>query len=200
MRVGILGGTFDPVHLGHLIIAEEARSCLVLHRMAFVPAGQPPHKLDRTITGTEQRLHMLREAIAGNPCFELSRVDIDRPGPCYSVDTVRLLQELWGADTEIHFLVGSDSLAEMPTWHHPERLIQLCRIVAVRRPGYEIDLGALDRAIPGAAARIEMLDAPVLDISSTEIKLRVREGRSIRYLVPAPVERYIYEHGLYRRR
>lgn len=197
-RVGVIGGTFDPIHIGHLVIAEEARTRLELERIVFVPAGRPPHKLDHDIADAEQRWEMVGLAIGDNPHFVASRVDIDRAGPCYSVETVRLLQDAWGPETRIFFLIGSDSLSELPTWYQPYRLLRQCQVVAVARPGHPVELGEVDRAIPGAAALIQVLEAPVLDVSSTEIRRRVREGRSIRYLVPAAVERYIREHALYR--
>jgi nicotinate-nucleotide adenylyltransferase len=198
MRVGVIGGTFDPVHVGHLIIAEEVRARLGLDRMVFVPAGTPPHKLSQEITDPEHRLEMVRLAIAGNPGLSVSRIDIDRPGRCYTVDTIRLLQDAWGAKAEIYFLIGADSLAELPTWYRPERLFRLCRVVAVGRPGYRADLDELNRWFPGAISVIRMFSVPEVDVSSTEIRQRVREGRSIDGLVPPSVERYIYEHHLYR--
>jgi len=198
MRIGMLGGTFDPIHLGHLIIAQEALARLALERMLFVPAGQPPHKLNRYITGAEQRVEMVRLAIADHAQLDLSRVDVDRKGPCYSVDTVRLLEQEWGGGAEITFLIGADSLADMPVWYHPERLIRQCQVVAVQRPGFRVDLDALENALPGARSLIQTLDAPVIDLSSTEIRRRVRVGLPIRYMVPRPVELYIHQHGLYR--
>ena len=196
-RVGMIGGTFDPIHIGHLIIAEEARTRLELQQMVFVPAGRPPHKLDHEIADAESRVAMVRLAIADNPHFAASRIDVDRPGPCYSIDTVRILQSQQGSETQVFFLIGSDSLSELPTWYQPERLLRLCQVVAVRRPGHQVDLGKVDRLLPGAGALIQVLDAPFLDVSSTEIRRRVHAGRSIRYLVPAPVEQFIREHGLY---
>jgi nicotinate-nucleotide adenylyltransferase len=200
MRVGVIGGTFDPIHTGHLIIAEGARDALDLQRVIFVPAGQPPHKRSSRISPAEHRFEMVRLAVAGNGYFTASRVDIDREGPSYTVDTIRLLHDAWGADVRIYFLIGGDSLAELPTWYQPERLLEICQVVAVPRPGYELDLESLDVKIPGAAERIQMLSMPLVDLSATEIRDRVRDRRSIRYLVPDAVERYIYRHRLYRER
>ena len=197
LRIGIIGGTFDPIHVGHLIIADQVRTHLGLSRMVFVPAGLPPHKLDQQITDPEQRLEMIKLAIADNPHFCVSRIDVDRFGPSYTVDMVRLFLDAWGANTEIHFLMGSDSLAELVTWRQPDRLMRLCRIVAVGRPGYEVDLQELDRLLPGAALLVRLLDTPTLDISSTDIRRHVHNSHSIRYMVPQTVEHYIYEHGLY---
>lgn len=196
-QVGLFGGTFDPIHIGHLIIAEEVRTRLGLDRMIFIPAGLPPHKLDQAITAPQHRLEMVRLAIADNSHFAVSRVDIDRFGPSYTVDTVRLFLDGWGAHTELYFLMGADSLVELPTWRQPDRLMRLCRIVAVGRPGYRVELAELDRLLPGAANLIRMMDTPIVDISSTDIRRRVQQGRTIRYLVPAAVERYIVEHRLY---
>jgi nicotinate-nucleotide adenylyltransferase len=198
MRIGVIGGTFDPIHIGHLIIAEEARTRLDLSRVVFVPAGQPPHKTVQQISDPERRLEMVQLAVSDHEHFCVSRLDIDREGPCYTVDTIRLLRNVWGADAEIYFLIGADSLADLPKWHQPDRLLRMCHVVAVQRPGYKVDLAKIDRLIPGAAVLIQMLAAPTLDISSTEIRNRVGAARSIRYLVPASVERYIDQHGLYR--
>ena len=196
-HIGVIGGTFDPIHTGHLIIAQEALTRLELDRVLFVPAGQPPHKLEREITDPERRFEMVRLAVAGNARFSVSRVDLDRDGPCYTVDTIGLLQRTWGEDTRLYFVIGADSLSELPTWRQPERLLRLCQVVAVARPGHQMDLQALDRLLPGAASRVRLLDAPTLDISSTEIRRRVAGGLSIRYLVPAEVARYVEQYRLY---
>jgi nicotinate-nucleotide adenylyltransferase len=200
MRVGVIGGTFDPVHIGHLIIAEGTRDALSLERVVFVPAGQPPHKRGERISPASHRLAMTRLAIAGNAYLTTSTVDMDRSGPSYTVDTIGILQEKWGPEAQIHFLIGGDSLAELPTWHQPDRLVEICRVVAIPRPGYDPDLEALEAQIPGASERIRILDLPRVALSATEIRDRVRDRRSIRYLVPETVERYIYRHRLYRAR
>ncbi|MDH4209415.1 MAG: nicotinate-nucleotide adenylyltransferase [Anaerolineae bacterium] len=196
-RIGVIGGTFDPIHYGHLAAAEEARARVNLERVLFVVALMPPHKLDEEITPAQHRLAMVRLGIASNPFFEISTVDIDRPGPSYTVDTISILREQWGDDTELFFIMGLDSLAEMPTWHQPERLIQLCRLVAVTRPGVEVDLPALERAIPGLSARLEIIDMPEVEISSSDLQRRLKQGLPIKYQVPEKVERYIREHRLY---
>lgn len=198
MRVGVLGGTFDPIHIGHLAAAEEVRVRLALERVVFVPAGLPPHKLHLDVTPTEHRLKMVQLAIADNPHFTLSRVDIDRFGPSYTVDTVELLRDEYGPEAELYFIMGSDSLAELLIWHQPERLIRLCRVVALTRPGHRVDLEELDHLLPGAIARVQLLDMLLLQISSTDLQRRVRMGLSIKYLVPPAVEAYIRQHGLYR--
>jgi nicotinate-nucleotide adenylyltransferase len=197
MRIGVLGGTFDPIHLAHLFAAEEVRVRLDLERVVFAPAGVPPHKIDVDVTSTEHRLKMVQLAIADNSYFTLSRVDVDRFGPSYTVDTIELLHDELGEDAELYFIMGSDSLAELLTWHKPERLIRLCHIVALPRPGYRVDLKELDRLLPGAIARVQLLDMPLLQISGTDLQHRIRTGLPIKYLVPPAVEAYIRQHGLY---
>ena len=199
MRLGVFGGTFDPIHNGHLVAAEEVRARLNLHKVLFIPAGLPPHKLDHDISPTRHRIAMLQLAIAPNPGFGLSRVDVDRHGPCYTVETLSLLHQEYGPGTELFFLMGMDSLAEILTWKDPERLIRLARIVVVGRPGFQADVDELDTVLPGAKERIQVVDTPQLEISSSDIQQRVREGLPIRYLVPEAVEAYIRKHGLYAR-
>lgn len=197
-RIGVIGGTFDPIHYGHLAAAEEVRVKMDLERVLFVVAGMPPHKLDEEVTRVEHRLTMVSLAIASNPYFELSRVDVDRPGPSYTVDTISILQGQLGQETAMFFIMGLDSLSELLTWHQPERLIRLCRLVAVSRPGFEIDLAELETSVPGITSRVDIIDMPEMDISSSELQERVRDGLPIKYQVPEEVERYIMEHGLYR--
>jgi nicotinate-nucleotide adenylyltransferase len=199
--VGILGGTFDPIHLGHLAIAEDCWEQLGLERVLFVPAGQPPHKRGRAITSAADRVAMVELAIADNPHFALSRVDVDRPGPSYSVEMLRAIQAEQGSETDLFFIVGQDSLLDLPSWREPEQLIRLCRLAVVRRPGYRpIDLARLEAIIPNLGQRLTFLETPALDLSSSELRRRVAAGRPIRYLVPDAVRRYIAERGLYRER
>ena len=199
MKVGVLGGTFDPIHHGHLVAAEEVWTKLQLSCVLFVPAGQPPHKLGRAISPAAHRLAMVELAIAGNPRFLLSRVDVERVGPSYSVDMLAALRGQLGPAAELHFIIGFDSLADLLTWHDPGRLVQLCRIAAVTRPGYHwYDLAGLEAAIPQARQRIDIVEIPQLDISSSDLRWRVAEGRPITYQVPRAVERYIEKQGLYR--
>ena len=196
MRVGIFGGTFDPIHYGHLVAAEEARAILKLEKMLIVPAGQPPHKTTKPITPADHRVAMVQLAIASNPAFVLSRVDLDRPGPHYSVDMVtRLRREMGPGD--VYLIVGMDSLMDLPGWHEAERLMGLCYVVGVNRPGYTYDLAPLETAVPGISAHIQVLEAPQLEISSHELQGRVRRGLPIKYQVPDAVEEYIYRHKLY---
>ena len=197
IRRGILGGTFDPPHIAHLVMADQARCQLGLSCVVVVPAGQPPHKLGRPVTPIEHRLAMTQLAIAGDPGLALSRVDVDRPGPHYTADTLALLRAAH-PDDELYLLIGSDSLRDLTAWRDPERVVAQARLAVMRRPDAELDLPRLESALPGISARVEWLDAPWLDISSSDIQRRVRAGLSIRHLVPAAVERYIVEQGLYR--
>ena len=198
MRVGVLGGTFDPIHSGHLVIAEEARLKLELTRVIFIPTGQPWLKTNRDITPAVHRTEMVKRAIAGNASFELLTVEIDRPGSSFSVDTVAALQQQSGGGAKIFFLVGWDSLAELPQWHEPARLIQLCKLVAVTRPGSSRpDLKWLEKSIPGITKSVVWLDIPPINISSSDIRDRVAQGLSIHGLVPDSVENYIKENKIY---
>lgn len=196
-RLGILGGTFDPIHHGHLVAAEEALYQQGLDLVLFVPAGAPPHKPARPISPGHHRLRMVELAIAGKPHFAISRVDLDRSGPCYTVDTLALLRREWGPGPGLFFIVGADSLAEMATWYQPQRLIELCELVVVERAGSEIDLGQVEAQLPGVGALLHRVRMPRLQISSSDLRARRRAGRSISYLVPPSVEAYILEHGLY---
>jgi nicotinate-nucleotide adenylyltransferase len=195
-QLGILGGTFDPPHYGHLALAENARAQLGLDRVLFVLAGHPPHKPDRPIAPAGHRLAMVDAAIAGNPAFAVSRVDLDRPGPHYTVDTLTLLQQKH-PDAELFFLMGGDSLAQFLSWHDPAGIVRQARLAVMRRPGYELDRERLEQAIPEARERLVWLDAPHLDIASSDLRRRVREGLPLRYLVPPLVETYIRDHHLY---
>ena len=201
MNIGVLGGTFDPVHSGHLVIAEEARLRFGLNKVLFVPAGTPWLKTNREITPAVHRVEMVKRAIAGNASFELSPIEIDRPGPSYSVDTVAALQQQSGAGARIFFLIGWDSLAELPQWQEPARLIHLCKLVAVTRPGLSRpDLKSLETSVPGITQSVVWLDIPPINISSSDIRDRTAQGLSIHDLVPDDVESYIAENKLYRKR
>jgi nicotinate-nucleotide adenylyltransferase len=191
-RIGVMGGTFDPIHHGHLVAAEEARHSCGLERVLFVPAGAPWQKSGKVVSSPSDRYEMVRLATADNDAFEASRVDIDREGPTYTVDTLTSLARM-SPGAELFFITGADAILEILTWKDPDEMLKLARFVAVTRPGS--DLGAL-RGL-GLSDRVLTLEIPALAISSTDVRARVRDGRPIRYLVPAPVERYIREHGLY---
>ena len=196
MNIGVLGGTFDPIHIGHLVVAEEARTKLGLSEVLFVPAGQPWLKQDHSITPAAHRVEMVHRAIADNPYFKLSILEVDRPGPSYTVDTLTLLQDQLGGEASLFFILGRDTLAELPLWKEPRKVIQLCRLVVPPRLGSR-DLRHLAEAMPGLLERVIQLDMPVIGISSSEIRQRIARGLSIRYLVPAEVEKYITEQKIY---
>jgi len=196
MNIGILGGTFDPVHAGHLIIAEEARVKLGLNKVLFVPAGQPWLKLDRGITPMIHRVEMVRCAISTNPYFELCTLEVERPGLSYTVDTISELQKQLGNEASFFFILGCDTLADLPLWKEPNKLVQLCHFVVVPRLGSR-DFEHLELSIPGLVDKVIQLDAPVIEISSSEVRQRVAKGLSIRYMVPDEVEEYIIEGKIY---
>ena len=198
MNIGVLGGTFDPIHNGHIMVAEETRARLNLAEVLFVPAGQPWLKTSSPISAAEHRVQMVRLAIADKPYFKLSTMEIERPGPSYTVDTIAELQGQLDVGDELFFILGWDNLAQLPQWHEPSRLVKMCRLVAVPRVGYAVpDLNSLEAVIIGLSQRVIMLDKPVIDIDATEIRDRVARRLSVRHLVPEPVNRYIKEHKLY---
>jgi nicotinate-nucleotide adenylyltransferase len=198
-RVGVFGGTFDPIHLGHLRVARSLRSTLELGRVVVVPAGQPWLKAGTEVSPAADRVEMVRLAIGRRKDLELSTIDAERPGPSYAVDTMEALQGPPGAGLDLFFLLGSDALADIARWKEPQRLIRLCRLVAFARPGSRLpDMDALEAAVPGISRRVGFVLVPQVDIRATDIRRRVAEGRSIRGLVPRSVERYIRERGLYR--
>ncbi len=195
--LGVLGGTFDPIHNAHLVLAEAVRGRLGLDEVLFVPAGNPWLKPESPEAPAEDRLNMVRLAVAGKPYFRVSDIEVRRPGPTYTVETIAELVKQYPGD-EICFIMGWDSLAELPRWKEPQRLITLSRLAAVPRPGYPLpDIKALEKALPGLLERLTVLDEPRVDISSTVIRSRVMLGLSIHDLVPEAVERYIREHQLY---
>ncbi|MEE9583150.1 MAG: nicotinate-nucleotide adenylyltransferase [Dehalococcoidales bacterium] len=198
MDIGVLGGTFDPVHLGHLVVAEEVTARLGLAGVLFVPAGKPWLKANTGISAAEHRVQMVRLAISGKPGLRLSTMEVERAGPSYAVDTIKALKGRLGAGDELFFILGWDNLIDLPRWHQPRQLISMCRLVAVPRIGSPLpDLDALETKIPGLSQRVVMLDKPQIDISASVIRERVRRGLSINRLVPERVEKYIREQGLY---
>jgi len=198
MNIGVLGGTFDPIHMGHLIVAEEVKARLNLAEVLFVPAGQPWLKANNLISPAEHRVQMVRLAIADEPSFKLSTMEIERAGPSYTVDTIAELRGQIEAGDKLFFILGWDNLMQLPQWWEPTRLVTMCRLVPVPRVGYPSpDFNSLEAAIPGLSQSIIMLDTPQIEISSSEIRARVARGLSIHHLVPVPVERYIKQQGLY---
>lgn len=202
VRIGVMGGTFDPIHVGHLAAAEEAREALGLTTVLFMPAGLPPHKLDQPITPAEHRVAMVELAIGGNPAFELSRLEVDRPGPSYTLDTVAALvdgETAAGRAPDIVVILSVEALLGLPTWHEPARLLRMARVAAVPRDGFAAPGRSwVAEHFPGHEERVTFLAAPRIKLSATEIRDRVASGRSIRYLVPDAVIGYIGDHGLYR--
>ena len=197
-RLGIFGGTFDPPHLGHLILAAEAQAQLKLEKVLFVLTADPPHKRSRQITPVEDRLAMVEAAVKGQDIFELSRVEIDRPGPHYSLDTMQLLAKQY-VGKGLVYLIGGDSLRDLPEWNRPEEFIAACSAIGVmRRPRTRIDLDDLEKALPGLSTKLEFVDAPLLEISSSEIRERVHDGGHFRFYLPGAVYEIIRQRGLYK--
>ncbi len=201
MRVGIFGGTFDPVHLGHLILAEQCREQGRLDQVWFVPAPRPPHKRDEALTRFDQRVEMIHLAIAGQPAFRVDEIEKERSGPSYTVETVAELRRRHPAD-DFALLIGSDTLAEIHTWYEPARLLSMVGLLVMNRPGYPTrtaeQIRAALRLPESAPVRVEVLGSPLIDIASRDLRARAAAGRSLRYLVPRAIEVYIAERYLYR--
>jgi nicotinate-nucleotide adenylyltransferase len=203
MRIGVFGGTFDPVHLGHLILAEQCREQARLDRVLFIPAARPPHKQEQPLTAFAQRVEMLALALAGNPVFHIEELEKDRPGPSYTADTLAELGRRYPG-AELFLLVGSDTLHDLPYWHEPLRIAEQAGLLVMARPGGETPApSALRSALhlpEGVDLRQELVQAPLIDIRSRDLRQRAAEGRSLRYLVPRAVEAYIADKQLYRAR
>lgn len=197
-RVVVLGGTFDPPHIGHLIMAEYAYEALQARTVLFLPAADPPHKHGETRMDAAHRVAMTELAIAHEPRFQLSRLDLDRPGPHYTADTVRLLVELY-PDDEVIFLVGEDSLRDLPFWQRANELIRTCRIAVVPRHEVRFDAETLEDVLPGISERVIHVWSPLIETSSTDLAARLSAGKSVRYLIPDAVLAYIARHELYRK-
>jgi nicotinate-nucleotide adenylyltransferase len=190
-RLGIMGGTFDPIHNGHLVAASEVAHLFSLDEVVFVPTGQPWHKSERKSTPAEDRYLMTVIATASNPRFSVSRIDIDRAGPTYTMDTLREMREVHGPDTDLFFITGADALAQMLSWHNTDELFTLAHFVGCTRPGHQLS----DPGLPNG--RVSLVEVPALAISSTECRDRVRSGEPIWYLVPDGIVQYINKRGLY---
>ena len=196
--IGILGGTFDPPHIGHLTLADFGRRSLDLHRVLWVVTAVPPHKPIEPITPIEYRASMVQAAIGDTPCFELSRADIDRPGPHFAIDTLRWLVERHQGDDFI-YLMGADSLNDLPRWHEPEGFLEICtKLGVMERPGVVVDMHALEVDLPGISKKVHFFDAPLVECSARDIRRRVSEGEPFRHLVPRRVAEIIVNKGLYR--
>jgi nicotinate-nucleotide adenylyltransferase len=195
MRLGVMGGTFDPIHYGHLVAAEEARARFGLDAVTFVPCGQPPHKKDYAVTAAEHRYAMTVTATCTNPHFRASRIELEREGPSYTIDTLHQFRAAQPV-AELFFITGADAVRELLTWRDPQQLVASCQLIAVTRPGYDLD--GLERDLGDLARGVHAIEAPGVNISSTQIRERVARGQSIKYLTPEAVETYIAKHGLYR--
>jgi nicotinate-nucleotide adenylyltransferase len=196
--IGIFGGTFDPPHLGHLILAAEALAQLQLTRLLWVLTPNPPHKPERAITPLPHRLEMLRRTVEDISPFELSSVEIGRPGPHYMIETLEKLRAQFPA-ADFTLLIGGDSLRDLTSWHRPLDVLAACRTLGVmRRPGDSIEMTALEHSLPGLAQKVRFVDAPQLEISSSTIRSRIAEGGHYRYYLPARVYEYIEQQKLYR--
>lgn len=195
--IGVFGGTFDPPHIGHIILAEEGRISLELEKVLWVPTGTPPHKEDRVISPIKDRLDMVRAAMQGFSGFELSLVDVERPGPHYSLGTMRWLRDR-NPEERYVFLMGSDSLVDLPSWRSPQELLALCDLIGVwHRPDVELDMAALEASLPGLHEKVRFIETAFIRISAREIRHRVREGIPYQHLVPSVVNELIVERGLY---
>lgn len=199
-KLGVMGGTFDPIHYGHLVAAEGARDELALDKVVFIPAGKPPHKPGHDIADPRDRYLMTGLAISSNIFFEISSIEIDRPGPSYTVDTIQSIMDLYPG-AEIYFITGADAVLDIITWKNVGKLLSICYFVAASRPGYPLDelRQKVSAFIEYPEQKILSMAVPALAISSTDIRRRVREGKTIKYLLPEPVEDYIVRHKLYRR-
>jgi nicotinate-nucleotide adenylyltransferase len=195
-RIGILGGTFDPVHNGHLHIANALRAALDLERVVWVPAGRPPHKTGQIVSSDRDRLAMLELALAGSATDQISTIDIERSGPSYTADTLEILAERF-TPARLFFLMGEDSLRDLPTWHDPERLLQAAELAVAARPGVDADLESVVRRVPTVQGRVHLIPTKEVAISSSDIRRWVGEHQSIQGLVPSAVEDYIRDRGLY---
>lgn len=195
-RLAVMGGTFDPIHYAHLLIAEDVRRRFQLPQILFMPSGSPPHKKDYEVTCAEDRYIMAVLATSGNPHFAVSRLELDRPGPSYTIETIRRLKAKIGEEAQVSWVTGADAVLEMLTWHQPDAILDEAEILAVPRPGF--DLEKLDETLGAErASKVTIIDAPLAEISSTMIRERIRAGESIRYLTPRAVVDFIQKRGLY---
>lgn len=198
-RVGIMGGTFDPIHVGHLMIAEAVRDEYQLDKVLFIPAAIPPHKQEKSVTTASHRYIMTKLATFSNPYFEVSDIEMHRPGPSYTIDTIYELTQLYGAGTELFFITGADTLQELHTWNRIEKLLEMCHFIGASRKGCLPDIAQIKASFGELGEKkIHRLETLELEISSTDIRHRIKNGQSIKYIVPEQVEQYIYKEGLYK--
>jgi nicotinate-nucleotide adenylyltransferase len=199
-RLGIAGGTFDPIHIGHLIIAEIARQEFNLDKILFIPTGTPPHKMGYGVTPSYQRYEMTKAAIMDNPYFEISALEVEREGITYSIDTLKELKKIYSDKTEFFFIIGGDTLLEVRTWKDAEKVVKGCSLLVYSRPGCDKSREEAEAELlrRNMGASVYFIHGPMLDVSSTDIRQRVMTGKTIRYMVPPMVEEYIYSNSLYR--
>lgn len=197
IRLGIMGGTFDPIHYGHLVTAEAARAAFNLEKVLFVPNRLPPHKKDYRVSEAKHRYLMAVLATITNKYFGVSRIELDRAGISYTIDTLRALRDVYGSEAELHFISGADAILDLLSWKDVDELLALCYFIAATRPGYKLS-GQLQKLQEKYPNRVFQVEVPALAISSTDIRYRVQRGKSIKYLLPESVEYYIYKHNLYR--
>jgi len=198
LRLGIMGGTFDPIHYGHLVAAEMARSKFNLDKVLFIPSGTPPHKDRGDITAAGMRFEMIERAIQDNPAFDISTLELERNGPSYTVDTLRILSRTW-PEHELYFITGTDALREIFSWREAEEILMMTEFIGAERPGFDASdfLLEVEHEHPEIQGRIHYLEVPALAISSTDIRARVKHAQPIRYLLPEPVRHFIEQYGLY---
>jgi len=195
IQIGIMGGVFDPIHIGHLFTAEEARVKFHLDKVIFVPCLNPTHKRNDHVTAVKHRLEMSYLATDSNPYFEVSKIEINRSGPSYTIDTIKEFRNIYGWDAKIFFITGADAFLEIETWYKKDELLNICQFVAATRPGY--DLNKLHQNFKKV---LQIMEIPLLAISSTDIRYRIRNNLSIKYIVLEEVQDYIYQHKLYLRK
>ena len=197
-RLGIMGGTFDPIHYGHLVAAEMARCKFNLSKVLFIPSGTPPHKHRRDISAAGLRYEMTERAIQDNPAFDISGLELERKGPSYTVDTLRVVRRTW-PEHDLYFITGTDALREIFSWREAEEILMMTEFIGAARPGFDASdfLLQVQQEHPETQGRIHHLEVPALAISSTDIRARVEHGEPIRYLLPEPVRHFIQQHGLY---
>lgn len=188
-----MGGTFNPPHIAHLICAEEVYNQLGFDKALFIPSARPPHKNNGELVDAQDRYMMTILATKGNPHFEVSRIELDRPGRSYTIETVKELKQIYGKEADIHWIVGTDAIIDMPLWYHIDELLEICNFIAINRPRYD-----QNKANEKILQKVHFTRVSNIDISSSEIRRRIRDGMSIKYLVPLEVEEYIYKNGLYR--
>lgn len=197
-QICLIGGTFDPIHYGHLVVAEEVRQKFGIQKVIFIPAARPPHKMGKEISEPHHRVNMTRLATASNRYFEVSTIEIERQGLSYTIDTVQEIKSIYKIET-VYFITGADAVLEILNWKEAEKLLNMCTFIAATRPGYNLNnLKETLKSLPGEIFKKTLpLEVPALSISSSDIRQRVREGRSIKYLLPEPVEQYIKENKIY---